>query len=279
MARLREIGEAEQMDARCSPSRIEVLHHRISCIVTRRFVSIVTNYETDTVTVLKRKWIERGNEATQWHQPPNTGARRIDAAEKPARERVFAVAADLCLIGERHSRRSGVEEIVNKAGVAKISLYRSFKSKDDLIVAYLEQRNAEFWRQWDGALRAAFEDDPRALLDAIMDYLARRTTQAGYRGCPFINYAVEFPEASHPGHRVVEANKREWRRRFTAISEALGAPKPKLLADSLLLLVEGAYAVEPDPWRSEGSGRGDIGRGQGDGRRADAGIERADLTG
>lgn len=162
------------------------------------------------------------------------------AAEKPARERVFAVAADLFY--RKGIRAVGVEEIVNKAGVAKISLYRSFKSKDDLIVAYLEQRNAEFWRQWDGRF-APHSDDPRALLDAIMDYLARRTTQAGYRGCPFINYAVEFPEASHPGHRVVEANKREWRRRFTAISEALGAPKPKLLADSLLLLVEGAYAV------------------------------------
>jgi len=161
-------------------------------------------------------------------------------AEKPARERVFAVAADLFY--RKGIRAVGIEEIVNEAGVAKISLYRSFKSKDDLIVAYLEQRNTEFWQQWEERF-ADVESDPRALLDAIMDYLARRTTQAGYRGCPFINYAVEFPDASHPGHRVVEANKREWRRRFTAIAEALGAPKPKLLADSLLLLVEGTYAI------------------------------------
>ena len=161
-------------------------------------------------------------------------------AEKPARERVFAVAADLFY--RKGIRAVGVEEIVNEAGVAKISLYRSFRSKDDLIVAYLEQRNTEFWQQWEERF-ADVENDPRALLDAIMNYLARRTTQAGYRGCPFINYAVEFPDASHPGHRVVEANKREWRRRFTAIAEALGAPKPKLLADSLLLLVEGTYAI------------------------------------
>ena len=76
-----------------------------------------------------------------------------------------------------------------------------------------------------------------------MRYLAKRTTQAGYRGCPFINYCAEFPEASHPGRRIADANKREWRRRFTAIAEALGAPRPKQLADSLLLLVEGAYAI------------------------------------
>lgn len=161
-------------------------------------------------------------------------------AQKPAGERVFAVAADLFY--RKGIRAVGVEEIVNGAGVAKISLYRSFKSKDDLIVAYLEQRNAEFWQQWDERF-APHSDNPRALLDAIMDYLARRTTQAGYRGCPFINYAVEFPETSHPGHRVVETNKREWRRRFVAISEALGAANPKLLADSLMLLVEGTYAV------------------------------------
>jgi len=162
------------------------------------------------------------------------------AVEKPAGERVFAVAADLFY--RKGIRAVGVEEIVNQAGVAKISLYRSFKSKDDLIVAYLEQRNAEFWQQWDERF-APVENDPQVLLDAIMDYLARRTTQPGYRGCPFINYAIEFPEASHPGHRVVDTNKREWRRRFSLIAQALGAPKPKLLADGLLLLVEGAYAI------------------------------------
>jgi hypothetical protein len=76
-----------------------------------------------------------------------------------------------------------------------------------------------------------------------MTYLAHRTTQPGYRGCPFINYCAEFPDASHPGHRVVGANKQEMRRRFVRIAEALGAADPKLLADGLLLLVEGAYAI------------------------------------
>jgi AcrR family transcriptional regulator len=171
-----------------------------------------------------------------------TAARRRTnrAEEQPARERVLAAAADLFY--RKGIRAVGVEEIVNEAGVAKISLYRSFKSKDDLIVAYLEQRNVEFWKQWDERF-SPFADDPRALIDAIMDLLARRTTSPGYRGCPFINYANEFPDPSHPGRRVVEANKREWRRRLTAIAEALGARKPKLLGDSLLLLVEGTYAI------------------------------------
>ena len=159
---------------------------------------------------------------------------------KLARDKVFDVAADLFY--RQGVRAVGVEEIVQRAGVAKISLYRSFASKDDLVVAYLEDRNAAFWQQWDRDF-ARYEGDPRAQLHVIMTYLAHRTAQPGYRGCPFINYCAEFPEPSHPGHKVAEANKREMRRRFVEIAEALGAHRPKQLADGLLLLVEGAYAI------------------------------------
>jgi AcrR family transcriptional regulator len=166
--------------------------------------------------------------------------KRKAAGRKLARDKVFAVAADLFY--RQGVRAVGVDTIVKQADVAKISLYRNFASKDDLIVAYLEDRNETFWRQWDEAF-ARLQGDPRAQLRAIMRYLAKRTTQPGYRGCPFINYCAEFPEASHPGRRVADANKREWRRRLLAIAEALGAPRPKQLADALLLLVEGAYAI------------------------------------
>jgi AcrR family transcriptional regulator len=161
-------------------------------------------------------------------------------ARKLARDKVFDVAADLFY---RHGIRAvGVETIVKEAGVAKISLYRSFPSKDDLVVAYLEERGAAFWRQWDKDF-ARYESDPRAQLKAIMTYLAERTTQEGYLGCPFINYCAEFREEGHPGRRVAASVKREMRRRFLAIAKALGAPRPELLADGLLLLVEGAYAI------------------------------------
>jgi AcrR family transcriptional regulator len=173
---------------------------------------------------------------------PKSSASKSDQHQerKLARDKVFAVAADLFY--RKGVRAVGVEEIVREAGVAKISLYRSFPSKDDLVVAYLAQRNADFWRQWDEAF-ARYDSDPRAQLDAIMTYIAQRTTQPGYRGCPFINYCAEFPEASHPGHQVAEANKHEMRRRFVLIAEELRAPEPQRLADALLLLVEGAYAI------------------------------------
>jgi AcrR family transcriptional regulator len=160
-------------------------------------------------------------------------------SEKRAGERVFEVAADLFY---RESIRSvGVETIVQQAGVSKISLYRSFESKDDLIVAYLENRNAEYWRRIDRKVTAK-RGNPRAQLRALIDFIAGRATTPGYRGCPFINFAAEFPDASHPGHQVVAENKREMRRRLAASTKAMGARHPDRLADTLFLLVEGAYA-------------------------------------
>jgi AcrR family transcriptional regulator len=160
-------------------------------------------------------------------------------AEKLAGEKVFDAAADLFY---RESIRSvGVETIVERAGVAKISLYRSFASKDDLIVAYLKARNAAYWRDID-RMMAERPDDPRAQLRALIRHIASRATRRGYRGCPFINYAAEFPDPSHPGHRVVAANKREMRRRLSALARVMGAARPAQLADALFLLIEGAYA-------------------------------------
>jgi AcrR family transcriptional regulator len=170
----------------------------------------------------------------------SSGKFKDEPERKPARDRVFEVAADLFY--REGIRAVGVETIVKQAGVAKISLYRSFLSKDDLVVAYLDNRNAVFWHHWDEAF-TRYKGDPKVQLRAIMTYLAERTTKPGYRGCPFINYSAEFPEPSHPGHRIAQANKREMRRRMVELAEALGAHEPERLADGLLLLVEGAYAI------------------------------------
>jgi AcrR family transcriptional regulator len=134
-----------------------------------------------------------------------------------------------------------VETIVKQAGVAKISLYRNFESKDDLIVAYLEHRNEEYWGIIDRLL-AKHEGDPRAQLRKLIGYISQRATTPGYRGCPFINYAAEFPEASHPGHRVAAANKMKMRDRIAGLVKAIGISDPAPLADALVLIIDGAYA-------------------------------------
>ncbi len=157
-----------------------------------------------------------------------------------ARDKVFSIAADLFY--REGIRAVGVETIVKQAGVTKISLYRSFPSKDDLVVAYLEERSRTFLDNWD-EMFDRHRSDPRAQIRAIMTYLAERTTTEGYRGCPFINFCAEFPDPEHPGRKVAHDTKAALRERFVTIAKALDVPSPQQLADGLLLLVEGAYAI------------------------------------
>ncbi len=177
---------------------------------------------------------------------------RAEKAPSWARDRIFAVAAERFY---RHGIRSvGVEAIVKEAGVTKISLYRSFPSKDDLVLAYLQDRSRQFLERWD----ATFDQyqDPDERLRAIMTFLVERTTQDGYRGCPFINFCAEFADPAHPGRQIARATKTALRERFRRLAEALRARDPGQLADGLLLLVEGAYAIS----QTHGGGPDGVGR-------------------
>ena len=138
-------------------------------------------------------------------------------------------------------RAIGVDEIVNRAGVTKPSLYRSFASKDELAAAYLQDYDAAFWQRFDaGAERHA--GDPRAQLRAYLQGLAQRASKDGYRGCGLTNAAVEYPDPAHPARKVAEANKRALRARLVAMAKAMGARDPQALGDGLLLLIEGTFA-------------------------------------
>lgn len=161
-----------------------------------------------------------------------------EAAPK-ARDRIFAVAKDMFY--ERGIRAVGVESIVAAAGATKMSLYRSFPSKDDLVVAYLRDRDAIYWKWWDGIMDR-HAGDPRAQIDALFESIANRTCRANYRGCPFTNAATEFPDPDHPGREVAAENKRELRARLRGLAAAAGARDSAALGDQLFVLVEGAYS-------------------------------------
>lgn len=160
-------------------------------------------------------------------------------ASKPVRERIFEVARDLFY--RRGIRAVGVETIVAEAGTTKMSLYRHFPSKEDLVVAYLTERNQQYWRWWDETM-AQHPGDARRQIHDYFTWVASRVTKPGYRGCPMTNAAVEFPEPDHPGRAVSAAHKRELQRRLRELSARAGASNPDELGDSLFLLVEGAYA-------------------------------------
>lgn len=163
-----------------------------------------------------------------------------DGALAPsARERLLDAAGDLFY--RQGIRSVGVDEIVARADVAKMSLYRSFPSKDDLAAAYLEAHDALYWDRWDGMV-ARHRGDPREQLRALFRGLARRATRPDWRGCPFTNAATEFPEPDHPARKVAERHKHELRQRLLDLARALDARRPAQLADQLVLLFEGAYS-------------------------------------
>lgn len=158
-----------------------------------------------------------------------------------ARERIVRAARRMFY--EQGIRAVGVDAIVTAAGATKMSLYRNFASKDELVAACLAERIESFWGWWDATVaRARPEGDARAQILALYEALGARAVTPGFRGCPMTNAAIEFPEPDHPGRRLCESHKRELRDRLMALSERAGARDPATLADGLTLLFEGAYA-------------------------------------
>ncbi len=135
----------------------------------------------------------------------------------------------------------GVDTIVERTGLAKMTLYRHFPSKDDLIVAYLEQVNRLFW-EWFEAAAASAGARPRERLLAVFIALEGLVASPKCHGCAFLMAASEFPELDSPGHRVALGHKRSVRDRFRAEAIRAGATDPGGLADGLLLLMDGAFA-------------------------------------
>jgi AcrR family transcriptional regulator len=166
-------------------------------------------------------------------------AAKVIPEEKSARQRILETATELFY--REGIRAVGIDTIIARSGVAKMSLYRNFASKDDLVVAFLEYRNEIYWQWWDHVMKA-HPGDPRQQLSDLFASLTRRVTSPSYRGCPFINTSTEFPDPAHPARALCLANKQELRRRLKALAQRAGARDAESLADQLLLLMEGAYA-------------------------------------
>jgi len=165
------------------------------------------------------------------HHPPYAAGAR-------AAERIFETARELFY--REGIRAVGVDEIVTRAGVTKPSLYRSYRSKDDLVAAVLREVEAGFWARFEAA-EAAFPDDPRAQIVAYFEGLAARSGGADYRGCALSNAAVEYPDRDHVGRCVSQAHKAMLRARLRAKAAEMGAGDPAALGDALMLLIEGVF--------------------------------------
>jgi len=158
----------------------------------------------------------------------------------PVRQRILDTASEMFY--REGVRAVGIDAIITRSGVAKMSLYRNFPSKDALVTAWLEDRNEFFWRRWERA-EATKAGNPGGQLEAILDMVAATASHPKWRGCPFLNTGTEFPEPEHPARAVILANKRAVRERLRTLAAAASARDPDLLAQQLQLLIDGAYAI------------------------------------
>jgi AcrR family transcriptional regulator len=164
----------------------------------------------------------------------------IPDAQSNAEVRTRILDTACALFYQRSVRAVGVDLVVEKAGVAKTSLYRHFGTKDDLVAAFLKREDEDFWGTWD-RVAAKHAEDAAAELDAHLEWIGERVGRPNYRGCPQLNVAAEFPEIDHPARKVASAHKRQMRQRLKAIAERLGAARPDELAGQLSLLINGAF--------------------------------------
>ena len=140
-------------------------------------------------------------------------------------------------------RAVGIEWIVAESGVAKTSLYRHFQTKDELVAAFLEREDHEFWEQWDEVVAAA-PDDPTAELMALLAWIGGRVSRDGYRGCPQINVAAEFADAEHPARRIRRRHKAAMLERLRVLVRRIGVIRPDDTAMQLALLIDGAFTSD-----------------------------------
>ena len=164
------------------------------------------------------------------------GARRPSAARRRILE-----AADR-LFYDHGVRAISVDRLITEAGVTRVTFYRHFPSKEDLVEAYLLVRAERGRRRVDEA-RAQAPDDPRVALDAITMTLVEDGAVPGFRGCEFVNAAAEYSDVADPA-RALAVSQRAWIVDVTEeLLTRLGHPRPRDLAQVLLMLRTGAVVA------------------------------------
>ena len=170
-----------------------------------------------------------------------TGSRSHRNANGPrAADRIRASASELFY--REGIRAVGVDEVVERAGVTKPSLYRSFASKDDLAAAYMRDYDLDFWEKFENPGGKSYSD-PREHVLAYIRVLSTRAVREGYRGCGLSNATIEYPARDNPARQVAEAHKKVFRRRLRELAAGMGERQPAVLGDALLLLIEGIYST------------------------------------
>jgi AcrR family transcriptional regulator len=163
---------------------------------------------------------------------------RPEQRHRSAKQRLLHAADELFYNEGIHA--VGIDRVIARAGVAKGSLYYSFAGKDDLVRAYLTERHGRWAARVDAGIEA--HTDPRERILAVYDVLGALFAEPDYRGCAFMNALAEAAPDSVEARAATTF--RAWvRQLFLGLATDAGAEDPKSLAESLVVLYDGAVAT------------------------------------
>lgn len=140
-------------------------------------------------------------------------------------------------------KATGVDAVVKLAGTNKMTLYKYFPSKDDLVIAFLRKRDSDFTAWFVEQIDTGAEQ-PKDKLLAIFDVIGEWLEIPEFRGCAFINAAAEFPVEGNPVHQVSAEFYDRFRSYIADLAKQCGSASPESLALQLSLLIEGAIVSE-----------------------------------
>ncbi len=156
-------------------------------------------------------------------------------------EKILLAASELFY--SQGVRATGVDAIAKAAKTTKMSLYRYFPSKDDLVIAFLRKRDEDF-RTWFVGQVDDKAGNPKDKLLAIFDVISEWMNIPEFRGCAFINASAEFPLEGNPVHQISAEFYDKFRLYIAGLATQCGLRSPENLALQLSLLVEGAIVSE-----------------------------------
>jgi len=131
-----------------------------------------------------------------------------------------------------------VDEVIVEADVSRATFYRYFPGKDDLVRAYLQEEDRSIRERVGAAAKTAA--DPTGALHLLVVGLGEQICGPGFRGCPFINAAAEYPDSSHPVREVVAEHRTWFINAVTELVGAIGHPNPERAARAVVMLRDGA---------------------------------------
>ncbi len=175
----------------------------------------------------------------------------VPDAPRTGRQRLVAAAIEL--LCRREFGGIGIQQVILTAGVTKTTFYKHFESRDDLMVAAVQQRDEWESIAWDRALRKMVGDHPARRLLATLDLFDFLFNDPDYHGCMFNNAAAEFPNPRDPVHQAAAAHKKKLRDHFRDLANAAGADvtAAETFADCFTALIEGALILRQTQGRND----------------------------